>query len=162
MARVVNRYWKQSLNYRFLFRFSIVFKKDHFVFGKKRSFLKATHSFWTFKKRQTFVLENDRFLKNDLLPFFIWLFFLNDRFWKIDCLKKIFLTIMLTIVNKRSSLMIVNKGVTLTIVNEITKFIKTVVFGKTIVFKKLHVTLLNVVLHEAKKFVGSYTFLIFS
>ena len=69
--------------------------------------------------------------------------------------KKIFLTIMLTIVNKRSSLMIVNKGVTLTIVNEITKFIKTVVFGKTIVFKKLHVTLLNVVLHEVKKLWGA-------
>ena len=130
MARVVNRYWKQSLNYRFLFRFSIVFKKDHFVFGKKQSFLKATHSFWTLKKRQTFVLENDRFLKNDLLPFFIWLFFFKRLLLKNRLFKKIFLTIMLTIVNKRSSLMIVNKGVTLTIVNEITKFIKNGRFWK--------------------------------
>ena len=35
----------------------------------------------------------------------------------------------------------------LTIVNETTNLIKTVVFGK----KKLHATLLDVVLHEVKK-----------
>jgi len=50
---------------------------------------------------------------------------------------------MLTIVNEGSSLTIVNEGLSLTIVNETTNFIKTVVFGK-----KLHATLLNVVLHE--------------
>ena len=33
-------------------------------------------------------------------------------------------------------LTIVNEGLSLTIVNETTKFIKTVVFGKTIVLKK--------------------------
>ena len=44
------------------------------------------------------------------------------------------LTIMLTIVNEELSL---------AIVNETTNFIKTVVFGK-----KIHATLLNVVLHE--------------
>ena len=65
---------------------------------------------------------------------------------------------MLTIVNKRSSLTfvyegssltVVNEGLSLTIVNETTNFIKTDVFGKTIVYeKKLHATLLNVVLHE--------------
>jgi len=45
----------------------------------------------------------------------------------------------------------------LTIVNEMTNFIKTVGFGKTIVLeeKKLHATLLNVVLHEFKKLWGS-------
>ena len=37
----------------------------------------------------------------------------------------------------------------LTIFNETKNFIKLIVFGKTIVFeKKLHGTLLNVVLHE--------------
>ena len=50
----------------------------------------------------------------------------------------------LKIVDERSSLTIVNEGLSLTIVNETTKSIKTVVFGK----KKLHATLLNVVLHE--------------
>ena len=37
--------------------------------------------------------------------------------------------------------------------NKTTNFIKTVVFGKTIVFeeKNLHATLLNVVLHEVKQ-----------
>jgi len=59
---------------------------------------------------------------------------LYDSFY-IHCFKKkIVLTIMLTIVNEGSSL---------TIVNKTTNFIKTVVFGK-----KLHATLLNVVLHE--------------
>ena len=57
---------------------------------------------------------------------------------------------MLTIVNEGSSLTIVNEGLSLTIVNETTNFIKTVVFGKSKIFekKKLHATLLNVVLHE--------------
>ena len=73
--RVVNRFWKRSLNDRFSIRFSIVFKNDRFVFGKKRSFLKTTHSFWTFRKRITIVFENDRFFKNDKRPFFIRLFF---------------------------------------------------------------------------------------
>jgi len=50
----------------------------------------------------------------------------------------------LMIVNEVSSLTIVNEGLSLTIVNETTNFIKTVVFGE----KKLHATLLNVVLHE--------------
>ena len=49
----------------------------------------------------------------------------------------------LMIINEGSLLMIVNKGLLLRIVNETTNFIKTVVFGK-----KLHATLLNVVLHE--------------
>ena len=52
-----------------------------------------------------------------------------------------------------SSLTIVNEGLSLTIVNETTNFIKTVVFGK-----KIHATLLNVVLHEVKKCGGAKTF----
>ena len=52
-------------------------------------------------------------------------------------------------------LTIVNEGLSLTIVNETTKFIKTVVFGKTIVLKKKHATLLNVALNEVKKLWGS-------
>ena len=47
-------------------------------------------------------------------------------------------------------LTIVNEGSSLTIVNETTKFLKTVVFGK-----KCHATLLNVVIHEAKTLWGS-------
>jgi len=44
----------------------------------------------------------------------------------------------------------------LTIVNETTHFIKTVVFGKTIVFEKnLHATLLYVVLNEVKQLLGT-------
>jgi len=63
---------------------------------------------------------------------------------------------MLSIFNKGSSLTIVNKGLSLTIVTETTKFIKMVVFGKTIVFeKKIYATLLNVVFHEVKKLWGS-------
>ena len=46
--------------------------------------------------------------------------------------------------------MIVNKGLSLKIVNEMTKFIKTVVFEK-----KLNATLLNVVLYEVKQLWGS-------
>ena len=53
--------------------------------------------------------------------------------------------IMLTIINDWSSL---------TIINETTNFINTVVFGKTIVFEK-NATLLNGVLHEAKQLWGS-------
>ena len=41
---------------------------------------------------------------------------------------------MLTIVNEGSSLTIVKGGLSLTSVNETTNFIKTIVFGKTIVF----------------------------
>jgi len=41
---------------------------------------------------------------------------------------------------------IVNKGLSLIIVNKTTNFIKTVVFGK-----KLHAILLNVILNEVKK-----------
>ena len=41
---------------------------------------------------------------------------------------------MLTIVNEGSSLTIVKEGLSLTSVNETTNFIKTIVFGKTIVF----------------------------
>ena len=88
----------------------------------------VVNRFWTFRKRIKIVFDNDRFHKNDLRPFFIQLFF-NDRFWK-----KILLTILLTIVYEELSL---------TIVNETTNVIKTVVFGK-----KIHATLLNVVLHE--------------
>ena len=43
---------------------------------------------------------------------------------------------MLTIHNGWSSLKIVNKGLLLTIVNETTNFIKTVVFGRKIDFEK--------------------------
>ena len=45
-------------------------------------------------------------------------------------------------------LMIINKGSSLTIVNETTNFIQTVVYKK-----KLYETLSNVVLYEGKKFV---------
>ena len=46
--RVVNRFWKRSLKNRFCFVFNRF---------QKRSFSKTTHSFWTFRKRITFVLE---------------------------------------------------------------------------------------------------------
>ena len=49
----------------------------------------------------------------------------------------------LTIINERSSFTIIKEGLSLTIVNEMTNFIKTVLLEK-----KLHATLLNVVLHE--------------
>ena len=58
--RVVNRFWKRSLNDRF-FRFFNRFKK--------RLFLKTTHSFLTFRKWITIVFEKDRFYKNDLRLF---------------------------------------------------------------------------------------------
>jgi len=131
--RVVNRFWKRSLNDRFLFRFSIAFKNDRFVFGTKRSFLKTTHSFWNFKRLITIVFENYRYFKNDLRPFFIRLFFKNDFLWKTIVFKKtILLTIMSRMVNEGSSLTIINEGFSLTIVNETTSFIKTVVFEKKI------------------------------
>ena len=57
---------------------------------------------------------------------------------------------MLTIVNEEPSLTIVNDGLSLKIVTETTNFIKTVVF-----WKKLHATLLNVVLHEVSHLWGS-------
>ena len=57
---------------------------------------------------------------------------------------------MLTIVNKGSLLMIVKEGLLLTIINGMTHFIKTVVFGK-----KLLATLLNIVLNEVKELWGS-------
>ena len=61
-------------------------------------------------------------------------------------MKKNLLTIMLTIVNEGSSLMIVN---------ETTNF-NNGVFGKTVVLeKKLQATLLNVALHEVKQLLGS-------
>ena len=81
-----------------------------------------------FSKRPTrFELLENKFTKNDLRPFFIRLFF-----------KK-------TIVFQKKGLTII-----LTIVNETTNFIRTVVFGN-----KLHATLLNVVLHVVKHFLGS-------
>ena len=70
-------------NDRFLFCFSIVFKIDGFVFEKNISFLKTPHSFWTFRKEITIVLENYLFL-NDFWPFFIRLFLKNDRFLTND------------------------------------------------------------------------------
>ena len=103
------------------------------------------------------VFENNRFLKKRFETGFLQLFFEGDRFWENDCFWKNFLlTIMLKIVNEGSSLTIVNEGLSLKIVHETTNFIKTVVFGKTIVFeKKLHANLRNVVLHEVKQFWGS-------
>ena len=73
---VVNRFRKRSLNDHFLFRFSIVFKNDGFVFGKNDRYFETTHSFWIFRKRKTIVWENDRFLKT------ICVSFLYDCFWK--------------------------------------------------------------------------------
>jgi len=41
-------------------------------------------------------------------------------------------------------------------VNETTNFLKTVVFGKTVIFEnKIHRAALNVVLHDVKKLWGS-------
>jgi len=63
---------------------------------------------------------------------------------------------MLTIVNEGSSLTILKEGLTLTIVNETTKFKKLSFLEKrSFLRKKLHATLLNVVLHEVKKMWGS-------
>ena len=69
-----------------LFCFSVIFKNDSCVFGKKRSFLKTTHSFWKFRKRITIVFENDHFFKNDKRPFFIQLFFFTKRSLTKGCL----------------------------------------------------------------------------
>ena len=57
----------------------------------------------------------------------IWKSFHKRLFLKLSLLKKNLLTIMLTIVNEGSSLMIVN---------ETANFITTDVFGKTVVFEK--------------------------
>ena len=62
-------------------------------------------------------------------------------------LKKQLLTILLTIVNEGSSLRIVKERLSLTIVYETTKFFE----------KKLHATVLNVVLHEVKRCGGVKT-----
>ena len=64
---------------------------------------------------------------------------------------------LLTIVNEGLSLTIINKGLSFKIVNKTTNFIKTVVFGKSIVFekKKCHAALLNVVLHKVLQLWGS-------
>ena len=48
---------------------------------------------------------------------------------------------MLTIVNEWSLSTIVNEGLSLTIVNKTTNFIKMVVLGKTIVFEKNYMQL---------------------
>ena len=74
-------------NDRFSIRFLIVFKNDRFVFGKKRSFLKTTHSFLTFRKRITIVFDTIVFYKT----------IVNEGS-------------SLTIVNEGSSLTIVNEG----------------------------------------------------
>ena len=82
-----NTYWLVK-NINFLlhtwvcFVFQSFSKTTVMFLEKKRSFFRTTHSFWTIKKRITIVLENDGFLKNYLWPFFIRLFFNNDRFWK--------------------------------------------------------------------------------
>ena len=62
ISRVVNRFCKRSLN-------------DRFVFGKKRSFLKPTHSFRTFRKRIAIV-----FIKTICNRFLYDCFLKNDRF----------------------------------------------------------------------------------
>ena len=53
-------------------------------------------------------------------------------------------------------LTVVNEGLSLSIVNETTNIIRTVVFWKTIVFeeKKCLANLLNVILHEVKELWG--------
>ena len=55
ISRVVNLFWKWSLNNRFFVSFFNRFQKRSFSFGRKRSFLKRTHSFWTFRKRITII-----------------------------------------------------------------------------------------------------------
>ena len=60
----------------------------------------------------------------------------NDCFWKKRSFLKKILSIMLTIVNEGSWLTIVKERLSSKIVNETTKFIKRVVFGKAIVFEK--------------------------
>ena len=91
------QFCESKIHLRVFVSLSIVFKNDRFVFGKKRSFrfrkkrsfLKRTHSFWTFRKRITIVSKNDRFYKNNLRPFFV-LLFLKKRslFQKPSFLKK--------------------------------------------------------------------------
>ena len=89
---VVIRFWKRSLNYRFLLRFSIVFKHDHFFFGKNDRFWKRLTHFEllenelrSFLKTIVFIITIcDRFLYN-------W-FLQNDHFWKNNSFwKKIFI-----------------------------------------------------------------------
>ena len=66
------------------------------------------------------------------------------------------LAIMLKIVKEGSSLTIVNEGLSLKIVNETTNFIKRSFLEElSFLKKKLHATLLNVVLHEVKQLWGS-------
>ena len=59
-------FWKRSFFVSFFNRF------------QKRSFLKTTSSFWTFRKWLTIVSEND------LWPFFKRSIFKNNSFWKND------------------------------------------------------------------------------
>ena len=99
--------WVRVVN-RFLFLFSIVFKNDCFVFGKKQSFLKTTHSPWAFRKWKTIVLENDSFffkrsflkivnevslltIVNETTIFIKTIAFSNDRFSIVIVLKRPFL-----------------------------------------------------------------------
>ena len=72
------------------------------------------------------------------------------------------LAIMLKIVKEGSSLTIVNEGLSLKIVNETTNFINrsfleelSLLEKLSFLKKKLHATLLNVVLHEVKQLWGS-------
>ena len=62
---------------------------------------------------------------------------------------------------EESSLTIVNEGLSLTIVKETLNFKKRS-FLENERLKKIHATLLNVVLHEIKELRGGYNFLIFS
>ena len=89
----------------------------------KRSFnnLFCLFSFSIFFKHNRFVWKKKIFVTG-----FLRLLFKNDRFWKKIVFKKnyrVWKKILLTIM--------------LTIVNETTNFMKMVVFGKTIVLKKL-------------------------
>ena len=54
-------------------------KKRLFSFGKKGSFLKTTHSFWTLIKQITIVFENDRFFLKTISDHFLYDCFFTKR-----------------------------------------------------------------------------------
>ena len=102
-----------------------MFSKTIVSFSQKSIVFKTNNSFWTFRKRITIVFESDRFHKNDLRQFFIRLFLKKRSLLK----RRSLLTILLKIVNE---------GLSLTIVKEMTKFIKMVFLEKRSFLKKLH------------------------
>ena len=135
---------KTSFIDRFLFRFSIVIKNDRLVFEKNDRFYKRPTRLKLLEKEWRSFLKTIVFIKT-ICDHFLYDYFFKklSLLKKRSFLKKIVLTIILTTGNDVSQLTIVNEGLSLTIGNERTNFIKRIIFRKTIVFEeyKLHATL---------------------